>query len=429
MTDFYSKNIHVVTNRWPKLAALIDDSDPNSLKVNLVEGLNTTLSVNDIQLTSRHDREFESRVQIENVCFEDTVYVYGIGLGDVPKALLKLNTLKRLNVYILNETIFALVISLLDHSDWLSDPRVELSLAGWQPEINSPFILQPAELFLASDLNSKIRDRLVAESEVEFVNRKTPEQIQFQQDRIASNHRFLEKDEDVSALFGRFVGQDLFILASGPTLAQHLIKLEQIFKAEKRPVFFALDTALKSLVAAGITPDYVITIDRAINTKHFPDPMPNGSQLIYFPMALPTVLQNWTDKRYAAYSLNHMYDEIYEKYPKARVFSSGSVIHPAVDIAVKMGVKTITFFGADFSFPGNKTHTGWNDGVLGLPASAAKHWVLNGRGERVKTLLNFRSYLCSLERFISFHPEVMFYNTSYEGAHIEGTSYHPEFCK
>lgn len=104
------------------------------------------------------------------------------------------------------------------------------------------------------------------------------------------------------------------------------------------------------------------------------------------------------------------------------------MIHPAVDLAVKMGAVQVTLFGADFAFPGDKTHAGWSDGDLGPQLGAAKHWVLDGHGQRIKTQLNFRSYLCELERFIAGHPQVRFYNSSRAGAMIAGTAFHPELA-
>ncbi|HAB01625.1 MAG TPA: motility accessory factor Maf-2, partial [Pseudomonas sp.] len=80
------------------------------------------------------------------------------------------------------------------------------------------------------------------------------------------------------------------------------------------------------------------------------------------------------------------------------------------------------------AFPGDRTHTGWDDGVLGPTVSAARHWVLDGHGQRVRTQLNFRGYLIDLERYIARHPEVRFFNTSRAGALIAGTDYDPEFC-
>jgi len=100
-----------------------------------------------------------------------------------------------------------------------------------------------------------------------------------------------------------------------------------------------------------------------------------------------------------------------------------------VDLAVHMGSSQITLFGADFAFPNNKTHAGWSDGDLGPQVGAARHWVLDGHGQRVKTQLNFRSYLCELERYIAGHPRVAFYNSSRAGAMIVGTTFHPEFTR
>jgi hypothetical protein len=77
----------------------------------------------------------------------------------------------------------------------------------------------------------------------------------------------------------------------------------------------------------------------------------------------------------------------------------------------------------------NKTHAGWRDGDLGPAVSIAKHWVLDGYGQRVKTQLNFRSYLCELERYIAGHPQVRFYNSSRAGAMIAGTAFDQAFVQ
>lgn len=94
-----------------------------------------------------------------------------------------------------------------------------------------------------------------------------------------------------------------------------------------------------------------------------------------------------------------------------------------------MGGTRITLFGADFAFPMNKTHAGWDDGDLGPAVAQARHWVRDGNGERVRTQLNFRGYLCVLERYIALHPEVSFLNSSRAGAMIVGTQFNPEFVQ
>lgn len=428
MPDIFKQNLAILEKRWSSLTDFLRQ-EAAELNVTLVKGISSTLAVDDIQLSSRHDRIKEACQQMATIPQVSEIHLYGIGLGDLPRELLKRTELQNLHIHVLNESLFWVILHLLEQHDWLADPRVKLHMASEYKDIQLPFFAIPAELFLASDGNAKIRDRLVAEIEQPYVNQRfnprNPEIL----NRIEQNISLLESDPDVAILFDSYNGKDAFVLASGPSLELHYLKLLEIRKRQDRPVFIALDTALRPLITNGIVPDFVISIDPHITPTHFPDLIPDTIKLIYFPLAQNQTLTSWHGKRYAAYSQSNIYDEIYQRFPKARLYSNGSVLHPAVDFAVCLGVKSITLFGADFSYPQNKTHSGWEDGALGEPVAAAKHWVLNGNGERVKTLLNFRSYLCALERYIAHHPEVQFYNTSRIGAFIDGALFHPEFVK
>jgi hypothetical protein len=178
---------------------------------------------------------------------------------------------------------------------------------------------------------------------------------------------------------------------------------------------------------AGITPDLVVSIDHRISTRHLPPEGSDGIALVYLPGQEAPMLEAWRGPRYVGYSTSPVYSRIRQHIPRANLHVGGSVIHPAIDLAVKMGATRIILFGADFAFPGGKTHTGWQDGVLGPELSIARHWVRDGRGNKVKTQLNFRSYLIELERYIALHPEVQFFNTSRDGALIAGTTFDPDW--
>ena len=426
MSEIFMQNVAIIRQRWPHLYDILTQQKTDTISAVLVEGLSTTLQINGIQLTSRHDRHKEAFQQANSVPENPVLHLYGTGLGDLQIELLKRSELVNLHIHILNETLFALVLHLLDQQEWLNDPRVELSLASAVKEIQLPFFALPAELLLVTDQNSKIRDRLVAEIELSYVNQRFQVNEHLIQAQFRENEGLLCIDPDVAVLFNSYSGKEAYVLATGPTLELHYKSLTKVQKRKDRPVFICVDTALRPLLENGITPDFVISLD---NTSHqeFPDVIPPSISLIYFPMVQHKMLLSWPGLRYAAYTHSQMYDQINAKIPKARLYANGTVLHPAVDFAVKLGVKTVTLFGADFSFPRNKTHSGWDDGVLGESFSTAKHWVLNGEGQRVKTLLNFRSYLCGLERYVAQHPEVHFYNTSRMGAAIDGTDYHPEY--
>ncbi|MHB2241256.1 motility associated factor glycosyltransferase family protein [Pseudomonas monsensis] len=429
MSEFFQSNADVIQRRWPAVAARLLAEDPSSLQADLVEGLGSTLSINGIQLTSRHDRTREAQVQAASLADDSRVlHVYGAGLGDLQLALLQRPQLEVLHVHLLNGAVFALVLQLLDQQPWLNDPRVQLHYAGDRAEICLPFFALPSELVLADDYNAKIRDRLISETHLTFNNREFDPQSPEIVERLQASQALVRGDGDVTQLFGSQVGRDVFVIATGPSLELHFERLRAIRAQAERPLFICVDTAYRPLLQHGIRPDIVVTIDQRISARHLPPMDTTSITLAYMPMVDPQVLKDWQGPRYAAYSASPIYQVIRQKMPRGELYVGGSVIHPAVDLAVKMGAAQITLFGADFAFPGDKTHAGWSDGDLGPQRVAAKHWVLDGRGQRIKTQLNFRSYLCELERFIAGHPQVRFYNTSRAGAMIAGTAFHSEWA-
>ena len=428
MDEIYQRNSAVLAKRWPAVMQRLSGEDPSSVPAQLLEGHGSTLSVAGIQLTSRHDRLAEARIQADSLPAKSPViHLYGTGLGDLQRVLLASDGLEQLHVHILNGALFALVMQLLEQNDWLSDPRVVLGYADARTEIQLPFFALPAELVLADDANARIRDRLVSEVHVDFNNQEfspdNPENLR----RLEQGRALLESDTDVAALFGTQAGRDVFVIATGPSLQQHLPRLSSTFERADRPLFICADTAYVPLRKQGIKPDLVVSIDHRITSRHLPADETQGVALVYLPRQDAAMLQAWQGPRYVGYSTSPVYSRIRQQVPRANLHVGGSVIHPAIDLAVKMGAARITLFGADFAFPGGKTHTGWQDGDLGPEMSIARHWVLDGRGNKVKTQLNFRSYLIELERYIVQHPEVRFFNTSRDGALIAGTEFDPEW--
>ena len=429
MSEFFQANAEVLQRRWPALFERLMAEDSAAVQADLVQGLGSTLSVNGVQLTSRHDRTHEARVQAASLADKAQLHVYGTGLGDLPAVLLERAGLERLYVHILNGALFALVVQLLDQRHWLEDPRVELFYAGDLSDICTPFFALPAEMLLADDFNAKIRDRLVSEVHLSFNNREFDPQSPVIQQRLQDCLPVLLGDDDVAQLFGTCVDRDVYVIATGPTLEGHFERLAKVRAQAQRPLFICVDTAYRPLREHGVVPDLVVSIDQLISFRHLPFEQSEGIPLVYLPMSDPEVLRAWKGKRYGGYSASPVYAALREAYPRGELHVGGSVIHPAVDLAVKMGARRITLFGADFAFPMNKTHAGWNDGELGPSVNQARHWVRDGHGQRVSTQLNFRGYLCVLERYIAAHPQVEFFNSSRAGALIAGTQFNQEFVQ
>ncbi|HGM5550450.1 TPA: motility associated factor glycosyltransferase family protein [Pseudomonas putida] len=429
MSEFFQPNAQVIQQRWPALFERLMAEDTSVVQAELVQGLGSTLSVNGIQLTSRHDRVHEARIQAASLAEKPQLHVYGTGLGDLPSVLLERAGLEQLYVHVLNGALFALVLQLLDQRQWLEDPRVQLFYAGDLSDICTPFFALPAEMLLADDFNAKIRDRLVSEVHLGFNNREFDPHLPFIQQRLQDCLPVLLGDDDVAQLFGTALGREIYVIGTGPTLEQHYERLAVIREKAGRALFICVDTAYRPLREHGIVPDLVVSIDQRIGFQHLPVEASDGIPLVYLPMSDPVLLRAWKGKRYGGYSASPVYAALREQYPRALLHVGGSVIHPAVDLAVHMGAARITLFGADFAFPMNKTHAGWEDGDLGPSVSEARHWVRDGFGQRVSTQLNFRGYLCVLERYIAAHPHVQFFNSSRAGAMIAGTQFNQEFVQ
>ncbi|WP_421227993.1 motility associated factor glycosyltransferase family protein [Aeromonas enteropelogenes] len=427
--ELFARHGQLISERWPTLWPRLLAQDVTHLQVELTEGLGSTLSVDGIQLTSRHDRVKEAELQATSLPEEPVLHIYGTGLGDLPRVLLQRSSLRRLEVKIMNGALFVLVLRLLEQDDWLADPRVVLTMAGDDQEIRLPFFALPAELLLVDDAAVRIRDRLISEINLPFVNRRFKADDPERQARLESNRELLTHDADVTKLFGSRLDCTALIIATGPTLARHLPYLGGLAKLPTRPLIICVDTAYKTLLAHHIKPDLVVTIDHLIGQDRLPAHGSEEVKLVYFPMLPHETLAAWQGPRYGAYSMSQTYEALRTSLPRGVLHSGGSVIHPAVDLAVKMGANNVILMGVDFAFPGNQTHTGWQDGSLGPSAHTARHWVHDGHGNRVTTTLNFAGYLCELERYIDRHPEVRFWNTCKDGAHIQGCHYHPEITQ
>jgi hypothetical protein len=430
MNEVFEKNAGIVRERWPGLHERLVALDVGRVPATLTEGISSTLSVHGIQLSSRHDRRREAEIQACDLPHDaHEIWLYGAGLGDLPRLLLERAGLVHLHVRLLNETIFALVLHVLDQSDWLADPRVDLAGAADDGQIRSPFFAQPPELVLADERNARMRDQVQAEIERLFANRWLHNHDPYRLQRGERNREFWTRDPDVSELFERGT-DEIFLLASGPTLARHYDFLREVAARDTRPLFICADTAWKPLAGHGIAADIVVSLDERITMDHFPGEVPPSTCLVYFPFAQTALLKNWPGPRYVAFSGDSLLDGYRKEAPHRTIlYASGSVLHPAADLAVRMGACTIRLFGADFSFPDQKTHSGWDDHALTGAAAPVKHWIMNGDGERVGTQPNFRAYLYHLEAFIARHPEVRFINTSRAGAKIEGAYYDPEYCR
>ena len=181
------------------------------------------------------------------------------------------------------------------------------------------------------------------------------------QRNIFINLRTFTKNPDIRNVFD--TKKSVAVIAAGPSLDEDITYLRQ---NRNQYEIFATDTALSSLVAQGIIPDAVVSIDaQHLSTEHF--------------KCLGSILQNekkpvcFFDAASANESISMARKNacttflVHNGHPLLALASqkanipqiqtgSGTVTIASCDIAQKLGFKDIKLFGADFAYSGGRPY-------------------------------------------------------------------------
>lgn len=424
-TEIFTENMRMIAERWPVIAERLESAALPE-QIDVVDGTpETTIAVHGIHLSSCFDRQAEAQLQASLVPESaGRCWVYGVGLGDLPAALLEREQLNRVSVVLLNSEISRLSFSSIDHRSWLQDSRVQLLLAEQLDYLETPFAAVPPELQLAEDSAARLRDQVVLELATPFIRAKQGVTNAETQQRLLENRPFIQADGDVATLFGSKPGETVLVAGAGPTLDEQYSWIKQ----QRNAYLIAVDTAVRPLLSEGICPDVVVAIDPSHQEElalfaELELAKLQQVPLVYFPRVHPEVLHLWPGPRLTAYSSEQGYRQLAAEYPKGKLFSSGTVFHPAVDLAVRTGAKKIVMLGADFGYPNAMSHVSGSAHAQTRELRAGDPWVKNGFGEKITTAANLRGFLRDLEDYLALWPQIQFVNSCRKGALIQGTTY------
>jgi hypothetical protein len=145
------------------------------------------------------------------------------------------------------------------------------------------------------------------------------------------------------------------VTAAGPSLDEQLPLL-----AERRASRFliAADTSLPSLLAAGLEPDAVVSIDcQHISYYHFIGAIPRRVPL-FLDLASPPVLASRSDDIHF-FSGGHPLGQYIARYWRSLPVldtSGANVSYAALSLAENLGAREIELYGADFSYPRGQSY-------------------------------------------------------------------------
>ncbi|MDR0374844.1 MAG: DUF115 domain-containing protein [Treponema sp.] len=138
------------------------------------------------------------------------------------------------------------------------------------------------------------------------------------------------------------------ITAAGPSLDRSLPLLRE---QRTRRFIIATDTSLPALLAAGVEPDAVVSIDCQLwSYNHF---FRRTRAPLFLDLASPPALAERSSAPYffsGGHPLSRLFSRAGTNMPELDV-SGGNVTYAAVSLAEALGAETVELFGADFSYP------------------------------------------------------------------------------
>ena len=161
----------------------------------------------------------------------------------------------------------------------------------------------------------------------------------------------IASESDVARLTGAAAGLPAIVVAAGPSLDRAIPVLRTL---QHSAVIVCVDTALRVLLAGGVTPHAVVAVDPTeANARHLTD-LPNASSthLIVEGSIDPVVPPGFSGRTFFATVSNHEpWPWLAQHHYRAgHVRAWGSVLTTAYDVAVQMHCDPIVFVGADLAY-------------------------------------------------------------------------------
>lgn len=121
-------------------------------------------------------------------------------------------------------------------------------------------------------------------------------------------------------------GCEALVVATGPSLAGHYDRLQQVMAQAATAAAHLRRHGLPAVARTSIRPDFIVSTDINIQGSVLQPQQSESIRLVYFPMVDPEVLAAWQGVRYGAYSASPQYDEVRALLPRGEPFANGSVL-------------------------------------------------------------------------------------------------------
>jgi len=324
-----------------------------------------TLKANGRWVHSRFDPGREGRRLAEEAKGDGTLVALGFGLGYAVEAACELGVDQPIVIAEKDPGLLALAFCARDLTRLLGRERIAFSVPASADSVCSALETLGGKPVILScrafrDLDpvwyDGIEQALRTMQAKDEINAATLRRFGRRWVRnLGTNLEAIKNLPGISRLTGILEGLPVLLVAAGPTLDECLPYLADI---ARRAALVVVDTALRSVLGAGVQPDFIIVVDPQYwNARHLDRCSAPFSTLITESAVYPAVSRLDCGRSFLCSSLFPLGAFVENRVdPKGTLGAGGSVATTAWDFARILGASPLWVTGLDLGFPALKTH-------------------------------------------------------------------------
>ncbi|MDC7228599.1 MAG: DUF115 domain-containing protein [Spirochaetales bacterium] len=372
--DFYQTNIEKMQLRYPSFKRdIIDKYSPsNELTVSETpEGLPAACIEGHWIHSSRYPRKEALKLVKSGIKKRTGVcLVYGFGLGYHIEAILEVFPELQILIAEPEPELFLRALQLRDFSTLIESSQTGF-LLNTPPDVLTSILsryktanYQSLKLRSLYDRNSDYYQRLDNEFST-FIRKKETNLNTLNRfgktwtRNLFRNIEVFRNAGDSGIWYGNFTFSPALVVAAGPSLDDVLPVLPEL---GRRCIIICVDTALRAVLSAGVSPDFIVVVDpQYLNSRHidniFLSEKLKGTVLISESSTHPAVFRN---NRLPVFFFRSVFPlgKLIERHAGivSELGAGGSVSTTAWDFARRLGCPQIYTTGLDLGFPEKRTH-------------------------------------------------------------------------
>lgn len=392
----YAKNIEAINKLNPDFAAMLNKAEPvDWAYTEPADGYEELCIKDGVRTKTVYNRDpmsvIDEALKQTDLFAQNASVIIGAGLGHAVTRLLE--TAEKGHQVILVEPVLHILRLALERYDWsklLKDKKLFICtdsysavqmlglldsgrvVEGWNVHAEPYVTYRPEYLQLSEDILNAISalrcnvgtlissGMAIAKNDIETLP-------------------YVIRHRGVAELKDLYKGKPAVLVSTGPSLGRNIHLLRE---AQDRVIIVAVGQALRPLLAYGIRPDFICTVDFGeVNFAHFEGLLDSDVPMVTLNRTYAPLVQAYKGPKFISAGTDTLHGIFKDK---GLIEQGGSVAHMCLGLAVSMGCNPVIFMGQDLALS-EESHFRQVDnmGSVKVTAEGEIKWAVEDPGSKL----------------------------------------------